>query len=101
MYPVGQILKYSLCRGRFGARRASIGTQVIEHLVEHQKGGACRDHDKEQSENENDRTIATGVRSMRTVGSKFAIQNLHELFWRWLVGLDFFHGSYRIIHVWR
>lgn len=101
MYLPGQILKYSLCRGLSSVRRTSIGTQIVEHLVEHQKGGTGRDHDEEQSENENDRTIATGVRPMRTMGGEFAIQNLHELFWRWRWGWDFFHGSHLIVHVWR
>jgi hypothetical protein len=70
----------------------AIFAHIHEHLIENQKSGPRGDDNEENAGNENNRTIATRLRAMRTLGGHLGFEQLHQLFWRWVRGFGFFHG---------
>lgn len=68
--------------------------QIREHLIEHQKCDASGNDDEQQTNDENDRTIATRLRRMRTPHRDLGFDNFQELFWRLFARFSFFRGSH-------
>src|SRR5258707_216028 len=84
---------FSIFSRRLGGGRSQAPsvTDIHEHLIEHQQGGAGGENNKENPTDEEYRTIATRFLDLRTLRRKLGVEHLHELFWCYFGGFGFFH----------